>query len=84
MNRPGMESFRGLIDGIKPAVYRCKGYAPLLEGDYFVDGVMDDVSFSRVEGEHTNGVTLLYKTTGRVRETLQKIAAECRIEIELV
>jgi G3E family GTPase len=82
-NKPGMENFRRLIDRIKPAVYRCKGYAPLLDGDYFVDGVMDNVSFLRVEGQHTSGLTLLYKTSGGVKKTLQKIAAENCIETEL-
>jgi G3E family GTPase len=81
-NKPGMETFRKLTDGIKSAVYRCKGYVSLSEGDFFVDGVMDNISFSRVEREHEAGVVLLYKTSGRVKKTVQGLAAENHIEIE--
>jgi G3E family GTPase len=81
-NKPGMETFRKLTDGIKSVVYRCKGYVSLSEGNFFIDGVMDNISFSRVEREHETGVVLLYKTSGRVKKTVQGLAAENRIEIE--
>jgi G3E family GTPase len=82
MNKPGMETFRKLTEGIKPIAYRCKGYATLADGDYFIDGVMGDVSFSRVEEEHSSGIVLLYKTSGHVKKAVQKLAAENQIAIE--
>jgi len=84
MNKPSMETFRKLINKIKSIVYRCKGYVTLSEGSFFIDGVMDDISFSHIEEEHKTGIVLLYKTSGHVKKAVQVLAAENRIEIELV
>ena len=84
LNKPDMNTFRKLTDRIKSVVYRCKGYVTLADGDYFVDGVMDGISFKRVEKEHQKGVVLLYKTSGYVRKVIQQAAMENNIEIEMM
>jgi len=84
LDRPGIDAFRGLIDGLKDLVYRCKGFVSLADGEYYVDGVMDDVSFSQVEAGSIDGIVLLYKTSGRVKEKLRRLAEENQIGIEIV
>jgi G3E family GTPase len=83
LNKPDADTFGKLIDGIKSVIYRCKGYAALAGGDYFIDGVMDDISFSRTEKEHQSGIVVLYKTSGQVKNALRKAAEENNIEIEI-
>ena len=81
LNRPGLDAFRALMSGLKPLVYRCKGYVSLAEGAFFVDGVMDRISVSPIEEGHEPGVILLYRTSGQVRKEVRRLAAECGIEI---
>jgi G3E family GTPase len=82
--RPGKSSFSRLIDGIKPFIYRAKGYAALTDGDYFIDGVMEDVRVTRTEAKHTAGIVLLYPTSGNVKSRLHRLAAEHQIQITLL
>ena len=84
LNKPDMSAFQKLTDGIKSVVYRSKGYVALSDGVYFVDGVMDDISFRRVEKEHQTGIVLLYNTSGHVKKTLQSVAVENNIEVEII
>ena len=81
LNKPDLNTFRQLMDGIKSLIYRCKGYVALSDGDYFVDGVMDDISFKRVEKEYQNGIALFYKTSTPVKKMIQRIAMENNLAI---
>ena len=84
LNKPEMNAFRKLTDEIKSVVYRCKGYVALADGDYFVDGVMDDITFKQVEKKHPKGIVLLYKTSRHVRRVIQRVAMENNIKIEMI
>jgi len=84
LNKPDKNTFLKLTDGIKTIIYRCKGYVTLSDGDYFVDGVMDDISFKRMEIQHQQGIVLLYKTSGHVKKVIRSVAMENNIEIEII
>lgn len=81
--RPDLESFCRLMDSLKNRIYRCKGYVSLRDATYYVDGVMDCYTLSRVEKEYASGIVLLYNTSGHVRKTLVETAGIVGISIEL-
>jgi hypothetical protein len=81
--KPSKDSFLRFMDGVKPFVYRSKGYVSLEDGEYYMDGVMEEIILTPVKRAREKGIVLLYKTANPVKKMLPGLAAECGIDIKI-
>lgn len=73
-----------LINEVTPLVYRIKGNVLLGNEWYFIDGVMDNVSITKIDGSDSNNIVLLYKNTSPVKKTLKRYCEENHIDIKFI